>query len=69
VRLVCVGEHGGARKRIELAADPMIKELLGIATNGRSEAVRLNAIRDALDRAGLGAKPKCHWNLSLGSNS
>ena len=31
----------------------MARELPGIATNGQSEAVRLTAIRDALDRAGL----------------
>ena len=31
----------------------MAREQLGIATNGQSEAVRLAAIRDALDRAGL----------------
>jgi len=45
-----------ARERIELAADRMAKELLGIATDGQSELLKRNAIRDALDRAGLGAK-------------
>lgn len=53
--------HGGASKyvkaaaraRLDNAADLMARNLLGIAIAGDSEAVRLAAIRDALDRAGL----------------
>lgn len=56
--------HGGgspkviakARERLALAADHMARELLGIATGAESEAVKLAAVKDALDRAGLGAK-------------
>lgn len=55
--------HGGAAKqikqaartRLENAADLMAKQLLGIALTAESEQVKLNAIRDALDRAGLKA--------------
>ena len=53
--------HGGAAKhvkqaaraRLENATDRMAKELLGIATSGQNEGVRLSAIKDALDRGGL----------------
>lgn len=45
-----------ARERLALAADMMAKTLLGIASGAESEAVKLAAVKDALDRAGLGAK-------------
>lgn len=56
--------HGGgspqvvakARERLLLAADRMVLELLGIAYTAESEAVKLAAVRDALDRAGVSAK-------------
>ena len=64
--------HGGAapqvkraaRVRLEMAADPMAKELLGIATGAESESVRLAAIRDALDRSGLAAKTAVEVEIS-----
>ena len=66
--------HGGAAKhvkaaaraRLENAADLMAKQLLWIAINAESEAVKLAAIRDALDRAGL--KPPAEVVLSQGEN-
>jgi hypothetical protein len=56
--------HGGAapqvvakaRERLALAADTMAKMLLGIASGAESEAVKLAAVKDALDRAGVPAK-------------
>jgi hypothetical protein len=45
-----------ARERLERAADLLALELLGIATRAESESVKLAAIRDALDRAGVSAK-------------
>ncbi len=55
--------HGGnaphvianARARLQNAADLMARELLGIALTAETESVKLTAIRDALDRAGLKA--------------
>lgn len=59
---VCT-HHGGntpavkakARRRLEDAADQLAKQLLGIAESAQSEQVRLAAVKDALDRAGLKA--------------
>lgn len=61
---LCVSHGAGApavrrkaRVRLEMAADRMAKELLGIATDSDTPpAVKLAAIRDSLDRAGLSAK-------------
>ncbi len=54
--------HGGAapqvkRKAIERlleAADPAAAELVKLALHGKSDQVKLNAIRDLLDRAQVG---------------
>jgi hypothetical protein len=45
-------------ERLELAADRMAKEPLGMATGVESETLKRNAIRDALDCSGRGAKPE-----------
>jgi len=56
-------KHGGAapqvrkkaQERLFAAADVLMAQLLKIATSAESEAVRLTATKDALDRAGFGA--------------
>jgi hypothetical protein len=40
-------------------------ELLGIATTGESEAVKLAAVKDALDRAGLSPKNQVEVEVEL----
>jgi hypothetical protein len=64
--------HGGAAKqcrqaaqrRLDEAADRMAKELLGIAYGAESEAVKLAAVKDALDRAGLSPKHAVELEVS-----
>lgn len=52
-----------ARERLVLAADTMAKTLLGIASGAESEAVKLAAVKDALDRAGVPAKAEVSVEL------
>lgn len=74
--------HGGnapqvkakAQRRLQQAADALVQRLLGMALDGDTpDHVALAAIRDALDRAGLGAKQavevevtKAPWEELLG---
>jgi hypothetical protein len=49
--------QAAAKRRLQQATDALAARLLGIALDeGTSEAVRLAAIRDALDRGGVTAK-------------
>ncbi len=43
-----------AEERLLRYSDVLVRELLSIATSADNEAVRLAAVRDALDRIGLG---------------
>jgi hypothetical protein len=65
--------HGGAaphtqlaaRVRLQNAADRMARELLKMAIDENvSDSVKLTAIRDALDRGGVGAKAEVDVSIS-----
>lgn len=65
--------HGGAapqvkdkaRQRLLEAVDPLMAELIRIALSAESEAVRVSAIKDALDRAGYSAKVKIESEVTV----
>lgn len=66
--------HGGnapqvkakAQRRLQQAADALVQRLLGMALDGDTpDHVALQAIRDALDRAGLGAKQAVEVGVEL----
>jgi hypothetical protein len=55
-----------ARRRILEAADPVTAELIRIALGGESDAVRVSAAKDVLDRAGMAAKTQVELSGSTG---
>lgn len=73
---VCVA-HGGAapqvkdaaRRRLLEAVDPLMAELIRLALHGDSESVRVAATKDALDRAGLGAKQVIESEVTIHDGS
>lgn len=70
-------QHGGgapqvkdkARQRLLEAVDPLMAELIRLALHGDSESVRVAATKDALDRAGLGAKQVIEQELTVHDGS
>lgn len=69
---VC-SKHGGsapqsvdaAKRRLLAAADPLMADLIALARNEKLDpSVRLRAIADALDRAGLSAKQSVELTLA-----
>ncbi|KRB47582.1 hypothetical protein ASD90_04425 [Terrabacter sp. Root181] len=53
-----------AAERLAAAADVLMAQLLGIAASAESEAVRLSAIKDALDRAGFAPAQMVKFGLA-----
>jgi hypothetical protein len=52
---------------LQQATDALVAKLLGIALDdGASESVRLQAIRDALDRGGVSAKTEVTVEAEVG---
>jgi hypothetical protein len=55
-----------ARARLENAADRLARQLLGMAEDpDMAPAVKLAALRDALDRAGIGARTALDVSVEL----
>jgi|SRR5581483_27318 len=69
--------HGGrapqvkaaAMDRIRAGADQAAAELVRLACNADSESVRVQAIKDLLDRAGYGAKQKLEQDVTIHGDS